>query len=347
MSPFFAAIFLLGLCLANAVNFKTVYQWDKFDYVWPTGGDISIGQMKQNFKPEDVDLQYMAVFGERLFLSLRIKSGIPATLVSLPTSGMSTAPPKLAPFPSWDLHKLDKCDTIQRAYGMEVDADGRLWVLDNGSGNCNSKLWIFDLLNNDTTERVHKFPDIIVSYSTAAWMHDIALDKTSDDYLAYITDSFSEHIIVYSRKTDKSWSVETPERKWQYLALSPNRESLYLIGSIGSKELYSVSVPELKNGGGRAAVKFIGEFSRGPFRMLIDNANILYAAFYGQNYISKWNISQPFREQRFHEIEDYGADRPLTFALDTNGTLWMTERSGFYSEKRHKLLKAAVGARSQ
>ncbi|XP_065334796.1 protein yellow-like [Cloeon dipterum] len=345
MSPLFAAIFLLGLSVANAINFKTVYQWDKLDYVWPSEASSSIERIKQNFKPEDVALEFMAVFRERLFLSLRIKSGIPVTLVSLPIT--STAPPKLAPFPSWDLHKLDKCDTIQRAYGMEVDTEGRLWLLDNGSGNCNSKLWIFDLLNNDTIERVHKFPDIIVSYSTGAWMHDIALDKTSDDYLAYITDSFSEHLIVYSRKMDKSWSVKTPERKWQYLALSPSRESLYLIESIGSKDLYSVSVSELKNGGGRAAVKFIGEFARGPFRMLIDNANILYAAFYGQNYISKWNISEPFREQRFYEIEYQGADRPFAFALDTNGTLWMTVRSGFYSEKKHKLIKAAVGTRSQ
>ncbi|CAB3383297.1 Hypothetical predicted protein [Cloeon dipterum] len=200
--------------------------------------------------------------------------GIPATLVWLPTSGKSTAPPKLAPFPSLDLHKRDNCDTIQWAKGMDTDTDGRLWALDLGSSDCPSKLWIFDLANNDTTERVHQFPDTVVPHS-------------------------------------------------------------------------EISVSELKNEGGSAAVKLIGEWTESPYRMVIDNDNVLYAAFYFQNYLSKWNISEPFREQRFHEVGG-GLDGsyPFTFSLDADDTLWVMERNVIGGEARHKLLKAAVGATS-
>ncbi|XP_065336556.1 protein yellow-like [Cloeon dipterum] len=166
MSPFLAAIFLFSLDVANAINFTTVYEWDKFDFIWPSEADTSNGQIKNEYRPENVVPSFMAVFGERLFLSLASNTGIPATLVWLPTSGTSTAPPKLAPFPSWHLHKKDKCDTIQMAKGVETDTDGRLWVLDDGGEICPSKIWIFNLLNKDTIERVHQFPDTVVSHGS-------------------------------------------------------------------------------------------------------------------------------------------------------------------------------------
>ncbi|XP_065334921.1 protein yellow-like [Cloeon dipterum] len=350
MSPLVAAIFLHGLCLANAVNFTTVYQWDEFDFIWPSGTDSSIEEMKEDYKRGNAYLNYMAVFGDRLFLSLDTNYGVPATLVWLPTSGSSTAPPKLAPFPSWHLHKKENCDSIQRAYGIDTDTDGRLWVIDQGSNNCPGKIWIFNLLSDDTTERVHQFPDTVVSHSKDnRALRDIVLDKTPDDYVAYITDVLSEHIIVYNRKTDKSWSVKTPEIKWFSLALSPIREARQLyLARFGSNEMYSLSVSELRKEGGSAAVKLIGKWTEyNPYRMVIDSGNVLYATFWTQNYLSKWNISEPFREQRFHEVGTLGgAYRPFTLALDTNGILWMTERieSEGWSKPRHKLVKAAVGA---
>ncbi|CAB3379955.1 Hypothetical predicted protein [Cloeon dipterum] len=326
---FFAAIFLVGLCLANAVNFTTVYEWDKFDFVWPSGADTSIGQIKDEYRPENVYILFMAVFGERLFLSLDLYPGIAATLVWLPTSGSSTAPPKLAPFPSWHLHKKDKCDSIQAAKGVEVDPEGWLWVLDEGSRNCSSKIWIFNLFN-DTVERVHRFPDSVVSHSyEKRALRDIVLDKTPDDDLAYIADYKAVHIVIYSRNLDKSWEAR----------------QLYL-REFESKELHSVSVSELKNEGGSAAVKLIGEWTASPYRMVIDSANVLYAAFTEKSYASKWNISEPFREHRFYEVGSLGAHVPFTFALDPNGILWMTQRNRTGGGIRHKLLKTAVGARS-
>ncbi|CAB3386637.1 Hypothetical predicted protein [Cloeon dipterum] len=349
MSPFLAAIFLHGLCLASAINFTYVYEWDKFDFIWPSGADTtSIQQMKQNFKPEHVFIEYTAVFGERMFLNLFMNSGTPASLVWLPTSGSSSAPPKLAPFPSWRFHQKNKCSSIQAAKGIETDADGRLWVVDEGSDNCPGKLWIFNLLKNDETDRCHQFLDAVVSHRANKSLRDIVIDKTSNDCLAYITDYNSQHIVVYSRKSDQSWLVKTiGGMNWHSLALSPNREARQLyLGKLNSKELYSVSVSELKNKGGSAAVKFIGRWSEIAYRMIIDSANVFYTAFYDQNYTSKWNISEPFREKRFHEVGTLKTYRPFTFALGSHDTLWMTERNQSGNKNnRYALFKTTVGAR--
>ncbi|CAB3381126.1 Hypothetical predicted protein [Cloeon dipterum] len=348
MSPFLAAIFLHGLCVANAINFTTVYEWEKVDFSWPSGVGRSIEEIKDEYRPEHVFLQYMAHFGERLFLSVESLPGIPATLVWLPTSGTATASPKLAPFPSWQLHEKDNCNSIQSVKGVETDPDGRLWVLDDGNNRCPGKLWIFNLVNRDSIERVHLFPDTVVSDTyNKRWLHDIVLDKTPDDYLAYITEISYERLIVYSRKMDKSWTVETPGRKWEPSALSANREARQLyLGKYQSNELYSVSVSELQNEGGSASVKLVGEWTARPYRMLIDTGNVLSAAFFNQSYTSKWNISEPFREQPIYEVGGLQAVWPFNFALDANGTLWMTERNGTGSGNRYKLLKAEVGAKS-
>ncbi|CAB3379999.1 Hypothetical predicted protein, partial [Cloeon dipterum] len=347
MSPLFAASFLLGLCLASAIDFTTVHEWDEFDYIWPSqsGADTSNEEMKTNFNPLELDLRYMAVFGERLFLSLIVHSGTPASLVWMPKSGSSTAPPKLAPFPSWDLHKNDNCNTIQNARGMEPDTDGRLWVVDDGNRNCQAKLWIFDLANNDKTERIHQFPNTFVHHSYGARkLVDIAVDKTPEDSLAYITENYSEHIIVYSLKMDKSWTVNTPGTRWYSLALSPIREARQLyLGRSYTDELYSISVSELKNEGGNATVNLIGKWKEKLYALLIDSNNVLYAAMIKQNYLSKWNISEPFRRQRFHGVRTLNTYLPFTFAMDTTNTLWLTERNQSGGANRYKLLKAAVG----
>ncbi|XP_065331559.1 protein yellow-like [Cloeon dipterum] len=348
MSAFFAVVFVLGLGLANAVNFTTVYDWNQLDFIWPSGANSYIEEVKRSFNPKSVEFQYMAVFGERLFLSLDWKYGLPATLVWLPTSGTSTASPTLTPFPSWNLHERNKCDTIQTATGLETDIDGRLWVVDDGTVACPGKIWIFDLLNKDKTEHIHQFPDAVVTHEKfSRGLRDIVLDKTPDDYIAYIRDANSEHIVAYSRKMDKSWSVKTSRKKWKSFALSPSREArqLYLSKSF-SDDFYSVSVSELRSQGESADAKLLGQWKKIPSRMLIDSANVLYAAFFNANYLAKWNISEPFHEQRFHEFGELGAIEPFTFALDSNGTLWLTEQNETGGANRHKLLKASIGTKS-
>ncbi|XP_065335126.1 protein yellow-like [Cloeon dipterum] len=341
MAPFLCTIFLLDLSsLATTANFNQVFKWDELDYEWPSDANRTKALEDGNFKPKNIEPRFMAVHGTRIVLSLyKHHISIPASLVSLPmSSSASSAPPKLTPFPSWDMHEKGGCNKIEEVTGLQVDSVGRLWVLDNGSENCNAKLWKIDLANNNHIKLIHRFP-------FQKWMHDLVLDETPNETLAYITRGVEQNIVVFSLERNKSWFVDTPGIKAYSIALSPNNKDeearqLYL-GEWNFNELNSISVAALRNGTRIANSKLIGKWTAiSSYRMLIDNQGTMYAAFQGNNFIYSWKTSQPFEEQRFHEVAGLDTGLPFTLALDQNGTLWMT----VFDDKRkprYMLLKAA------
>ncbi|XP_065335233.1 protein yellow-like isoform X2 [Cloeon dipterum] len=341
MIPFFVAIFLLGLSsLATAANFNQVFALTELDYEWPSEASRAQALRDGTFKPENVYPRYMAVYGTRLFLSLHKDEGIPVTLVSLPTSSAS---PKLTPFPSRNMHGPGDCDKIEEAKGLEVDSVGRLWVLDQGSisSNCSAKLLIIDLANKDQIKIIHRFP-------FRRWLHDLVLDETPDGTFAYITRSIEQNIVVFSLERNESWMVDTPGIRAYAIALSPKDQEarqLYL-SEWNSNQQFSVSVAALRNGTRTANLNPIGNWTAiSSFRMLMDNHGTMYAAFFQENHIFSCNTSQPFQEQRFHQVAGVYTGLPFTFALDQSGTFWMTV---FDDKKkpRYRLLKATVGAKS-
>ncbi|XP_065335031.1 protein yellow-like [Cloeon dipterum] len=346
MTPFFTAIFLLaGLSsLATAgANFTQIFEWKELDFEWPSEESRAQALEDGNYIPENIEPRYMAVYGTRIFLSLHKSQGTPATLVSVPTSSASSATPKLTPFPSWDMHlnESGNCDKIDRAVGLQVDSVGRLWVLDWGNSyfNCSSNLWIFNL-NNNETELVHRF-------SFDGKLHDLVLDETSNGTFAYVARWSDSHIVVFSLERNQSWIVDTPDVEVLSIALSPKDQEprqLYL-GELFNNELYSISVAALRNGTRTAEPELIGNWTGTPYRMVMDNHGTLYAAFMDQNFISSWNTSQPFKEQRFHEVSGLKSSWPFTFALDQNGSFWKAVVDD-QRTPRLRLLTAPVGAKS-
>ncbi|XP_065334617.1 protein yellow-like [Cloeon dipterum] len=159
----------------------------------------------------------MAVFGTRIFLSLEKFDDIPVTLVSLRTSSASSSSPKLTPFPSWAMNKWKDCNKIQAAKGLDVDSVGRLWVLDNGSDSCSSKLWTIDLANNDQTKLIIQFP-------FQKLKHDLVLDETPNGTFAYISLWGEQHIVVFNLERNQSWTLDTPGIKVFSIALSPIKD---------------------------------------------------------------------------------------------------------------------------
>ncbi|XP_065335149.1 protein yellow-like [Cloeon dipterum] len=347
MAPFFVAIFLLGfssLAMATASIFNQVFEWNELDFEWPSEESRTQAVKDGTFRLGTIEPRFMAVYGSRIFLSLEKFPGIPVSLVSLPTSSASSAPPKLTPFPSWDMHLngSGNCNKFHMAQGLQVDSIGRLWVLDECSINCTAKLWIFDLSNNKT-ELLHRLP------FRANRMHDFVLDETPNETLAYITFWGDDYILVFSLERKDSRIVDTPGIDVFSVALSPKdqepRQQLYL-GKDNSNKLYAIYVSALRNGTRTAEPKLIGTWDAvQSYRMLIDNHGIMYAAFLDNNSIYSWNTSQPFRDHRFHQVTGLEHALPFTFALDQNGTLWMTVFDN-KREPRCRLLKAAVGTKS-
>ncbi|CAB3388177.1 Hypothetical predicted protein [Cloeon dipterum] len=279
MDLFCFVIIFLRLSLVTSVNFTQVFEWPNgLDYEWPSEASRTQALKDGTSDPEKIVPLFMAVFGTRIFLSLeKYNVGIPVTLVSLPTSSESFAPPKLTPFPSWDVHKkYGDCNNIDRATGLEVDSVGRLWVLDDGSSHCKSKLWIFDLSNNDHTILIHHFH---FCYD----MHDLVLDETPNGYYAYIARWGEPNIVVFSLKREDSWILYTPGMKVFSVALSPKEEARQLYFSkYNSTELYSIPIPEIPHETQTVNPKLIGNWKASPFRILIDNHGTLYAAFCGR-----------------------------------------------------------------
>ncbi|CAB3383653.1 Hypothetical predicted protein [Cloeon dipterum] len=340
MSPFLCAIFLLQLSsLSTATNFSLVYEWhDELDYEWPSEAIRTQALRNGTFEPEHIEPRYMAVYGSRLFLSLTKNVGIPVTLVSLPTNSASS--PKLTPVPSWDMHRMGDCNMIESASGLKIDSLGRLWVLDSSSSVlCNPKLWIIDLMNNDSTKLIHQFPE-------NGLMNDLVLDETPNGTIAYISWWGVQHIVVFCLERNESWTVDLPEIDVYSIALSPKNQEPRQLYLGPTSELYLISVTELRSATQTANLKLIGKWTEYlysiPYRMLMDNHGTIYVTFCYSNSIFSWNTSQPLQEQIFHEVTALYPDWPFTFALDENGTFWMTE---FDEEKRptsYRLLKAAV-----
>ncbi|XP_065336575.1 protein yellow-like [Cloeon dipterum] len=304
MNLFFIVVILLCLSLATAVNFTQVFEWPAgLNYEWPSEEKRIQALGSGAFKPQNIEPIFMAVYGTRIFLSLEKYVVIPVTLGSLPTSSETSAPPKLTPFPSWDMHKDEHgdCNKIEEAKGLEVDSFGRLWVIDSGSENCNAKLWIFNLANNDKTELIHRF-------SFAKYLADLVLDETPNGYFAYMARWRHQHIVVFSLGKNQSWTVDTPGVEAYSIARSPKKEprQIYLSNSrnFDTSEFFSISATALRSNGTQTAYpKLIGQWTEIlPYRMLMDNHGTMYAAFYRKNYIASWNPYQSMQEQRFLEV---------------------------------------------
>ncbi|XP_065336555.1 major royal jelly protein 1-like [Cloeon dipterum] len=328
-SVYLLALLLCGVASIDASTSTPVIEWDKFDFLWPSE------QRNQDNNPANIQPNFMAVFGKRLFLSLQRASGISATLAWLPVSNNASS--RLQPFPSWNLHDYGNCNRIQTARGLEVDPFGRLWLLDDGSTTCPATLWIFNLITNDTIELVHTFPDAIVSRDFGKrLLHDLVVR----DSVAYITDVHSKHLVVFSLETKESWSVETQGKKFRAIALAAESNLLYLARH-NSRELYSVAQFRAKER--NTTLNLVGSWKAEPYRMVIDSENVLFAAFYDRNYISTWNVTEQFKERRLsEEFGIFSGQRSLfCFALDSFGTFWTLIDHGENMKPRFQLQMVA------
>ncbi|XP_050671346.1 protein yellow-like [Leptidea sinapis] len=110
----------------------TLYRWKQIDFAYPSPDErlraIENGQFIQaNVVPFGVER-----WKDRVFVSTpRWKSGIPATLSSLPVEALEESPP-LAPFPNWGWHNQGNCTGFTSIFRMVIDHCGVMWVLDAG-----------------------------------------------------------------------------------------------------------------------------------------------------------------------------------------------------------------------
>ncbi|KAJ8683554.1 hypothetical protein QAD02_019346 [Eretmocerus hayati] len=157
----------LLVVLASSENLETAFKWRYIDYNWPSEAirseAISTGAYNISATiPLDVGVSQDG----RVFLSLQGGRGVPARLGYVTRDETSTGP-LLRPYPDWEWHQGDDCDTtIKEVFRIAIDKCNRLWVLDTGFEGfskriCQPKLLVFDLNDDSLISRV-TLPDEIV-----------------------------------------------------------------------------------------------------------------------------------------------------------------------------------------
>ncbi|CAB3366794.1 Hypothetical predicted protein, partial [Cloeon dipterum] len=294
----------------------------------------------------NVQAQYLAIYGQRLFISLKLEGTSTLVWLKISTDNESTAPPQFTPFQR--KKTVGECNTILSPRGLEVDPLGRIWVLDNGNKTCRAKLWICNLNNNDEIIKVHQFPDTVLS-SNKKELSELVLDKSRDNWFAYITNFVSDHLIVFDLNKSKIWTVQFQGKKFRALALHPKKELLYL-SQYDSHELYAISVDSLRDERRKDKETRIGSWSNNYCtRMQFDTAGVLYAAFLGKDFVAyaiadAVIVGSSLKQKCFFKdpVNPQEKMKSIIFALDKSGCMWMM----IYKKNEYKLLKIRVGASS-
>ena len=117
----------------------------------------------------------------------RWKPNVPATLNVLVQEHGETL---LQPFPSWDGNEVGQSTALQSVLGFEIDAEDRIWVLDQGKVNGQAaipgsqKLIVYD---SNSAEQLMYFDLSEVTDPQRSFLNDVVVDTYRK--FAYITDS--------------------------------------------------------------------------------------------------------------------------------------------------------------
>ncbi|XP_065336554.1 protein yellow-like [Cloeon dipterum] len=291
MTPSCLLILVFAGC-ANALNFTSVLEWSD---------DFGV-HYKSSSK---VDPRFLAVYEEKLFLSLYGFEGVQYSLAWLHINATS---PTLQPFPS-TIQSTTDCSTVRvrSARGIEVDTIGRLWALDNGGYTCPPRLLIFDLTNNNTIVQIHDFADEVVSNTNGKrWLLNLVLDQSENGWFAYIAESFGRHLVVFSFERNYSWRVKIENKQIGAIALSPMRtRQLLYISEWDSKEIFSLPVADLRAGVKNASLTLKGSQSTSTYWsatvMTMDEKGNLYFNL-NKHSVFKWDTNAPFKEEQLYMV---------------------------------------------
>lgn len=134
--------------------------------------------------------------------------------------------PLLKPYPNWAAHKTTPggVPDIVSPFHIKIDRCARLWAIDTGADesivllnhthptqpkqSTNSRILIYNL-TNDNLIRTHQIP-AEMNHTTSIYSNIVVDDTDCEDAFAFVANAGENkpHLLVYSFKSDKSWTVE-------------------------------------------------------------------------------------------------------------------------------------------
>lgn len=198
--------------------FDIIYEWRQLDFDYPTFLDRQRAILNGEFIPINNVPLGIDRWKNRIFVTMpRWKNGVPASLASLPLSGVDRSAP-MRPYPSWDWHANPEalqpdCSRLMSVYRIWVDECDRLWVLDAGIVNatiqinpvCPPKILVFDLRTDQPIFSYEFPPDQIKEDSLHSNIIVDVRNGRCNDAHAYITDVWRYGVVVFSLAKGRSW----------------------------------------------------------------------------------------------------------------------------------------------
>nr|CAD7586632.1 unnamed protein product [Timema genevievae] len=221
--PEMLVVLLLFHCALGIQKLDLLYQWKGVDFVFPskTTKEAMLRSgyyIQDNPIPLDVDV-WNQDGEEKVFVTLpRFKPGTPATLTTISTKrNGDNMSPLLVPYPDWSWHREGVCDGITSVFRVQVDACGRLWVIDTGMVDilvkgrqiCPHQILVFDIRTSKLVTR-YRIPEEDLKSNSV--LPTIAVDiRDADgkcrDAFAYVADVTGFGLIVYDARHNRSWRV--------------------------------------------------------------------------------------------------------------------------------------------
>lgn len=110
-----------------------------------------------NITTSKTAILHVSVYYGRAFLCLKHSSKVdlPTLIEASWPENIIGSKAKIFPSDSIYLRRLGKCKGIKQAVSTDIDANGRLWMIDNGNEVCSAKIVVYDLLyfNDEVIEK--------------------------------------------------------------------------------------------------------------------------------------------------------------------------------------------------
>ncbi len=266
---FFAILCVLKCCDCQNDydgSLTLIFKWNTLDYDWSDKEHRSRYINESKYISTNSFVRDFKIWAQWAYLTVpRWKIGIPATLVRIPlATTFLPASPELQPYPTWSLQMLNDCFALQSVHTIDIDSEGKLWVLDSGlveelgenRSVCPPKLLVIDLQTNFIIKHATIPAEVRLNGSVLTTM---ALER--EKQVVFIADSnyYESGIVVYNVTSDtfRRFSCEqlnpdedsaninyipahiTPE--FVSISLNTDRNKLYF-STFDSQNLFYVNV---------------------------------------------------------------------------------------------------------
>ncbi|XP_071635042.1 uncharacterized protein [Temnothorax longispinosus] len=220
--------------------------------------------------------------------------------------------------------------------GLDVDARGRLWILDAPDGHDRwPRILIYDLKRNDRLVSSTELTEV-----SSKRLRSLVIDPLEDQwgFCGYIADAGDETIVVYSSGLRKWWKLrmlhgpEIPRVESIDLAVSRRSSTLYMTGH-DTHDLFSIDLERIRTDGvlqitpsrgvQNVTVTWLGKKLGSSVGLLSDLKDGLHYFMTSERASVRWDTKLPLNAQS-HSVLVQNDDVPCItdYIMDARRNVW-------------------------